>query len=111
MGQRKDISMKERIKNRVHELYWNDDINCARTAIICLGELFQTGRHEETSQRNGRMGKAKNQGGLLETMEESQDKVPNAESIRVRTLESERTCLQQKRPLAYGASLKPNLFK
>lgn len=79
---------------------------CAR-----MGELFQTGRHEETSQRNGRMGKAKNQGGLLETMEESQDKVPNAESIRVRTLESERTCLQQKRPLAYGASLKPNLFK
>ena len=34
--------MKEYIKNRVHELYWNDDINCARTAIICLGELFET---------------------------------------------------------------------
>ena len=28
--------MQEYIKNRVHELYWNDDINCARTAIICL---------------------------------------------------------------------------
>ncbi len=23
--------MKEYIKNRVHELYWNDNINCART--------------------------------------------------------------------------------
>lgn len=30
----------EYIKNRVHELYWNDDINCARTTIICLSELF-----------------------------------------------------------------------
>ena len=47
-----------------------------------MGELFQTRRHEEISQGNGRMGKAKNQGGLLETMEESQDKVPNAESVR-----------------------------
>ena len=36
------ISMKEYIKNRVHELYWNDNINCARTAIICLSELFET---------------------------------------------------------------------
>ena len=34
--------MKEYIKSRVHELYWNDDINCARTAIICLSELFET---------------------------------------------------------------------
>ena len=46
--QRKDISMKERIKNRVHELYWNDDINCARTAIICLGELFETAIEPQT---------------------------------------------------------------
>ncbi len=34
--------MQEYIENRVHELYWNDDINCARTAIICLSELFET---------------------------------------------------------------------
>ena len=34
--------MKEYIKNRVHELYWNDNVNCARTAIICLSELFET---------------------------------------------------------------------
>lgn len=34
--------MKENIKNRVHELYWNDNVNCARTALICLGELFNT---------------------------------------------------------------------
>lgn len=33
--------MKEYIKNRVHELYWNDDINCAGTTIICLSELFK----------------------------------------------------------------------
>ena len=40
--------MKEYIKNRVHELYWNDDINCARTAIICLGELFETAIEQQT---------------------------------------------------------------
>lgn len=33
--------MKEYIKKRVHELYWNEDINCARTTIICLSELFE----------------------------------------------------------------------
>lgn len=33
--------MNEQIKNRVHELYWKDDINCARTAILCLSELFE----------------------------------------------------------------------
>lgn len=33
--------MNEYIKNRVHELYWNEDINCARTVIICLSELFK----------------------------------------------------------------------
>ncbi len=42
------VSMKEYIKNRVHELYWNDDINCARTAIICLGELFETAIEQQT---------------------------------------------------------------
>nr|WP_296478837.1 hypothetical protein [uncultured Acetatifactor sp.] len=40
--------MKECIKNRVHELYWNDDINCARTAIICLGELFEIAIEQQT---------------------------------------------------------------
>lgn len=34
--------MNEYIKKRVHELYWSDDINCARTAIICLSELLET---------------------------------------------------------------------
>lgn len=28
------------IQEKVHELYWRDDINCARTTLICLGELF-----------------------------------------------------------------------
>lgn len=34
--------MKKYIINRVHELYWNEDINCARTVLICLSELFET---------------------------------------------------------------------
>jgi len=40
--------MQEYIKNRVHELYWNDDINCARTVIICLGELFEIAIEQQT---------------------------------------------------------------
>ena len=33
--------MKEYITKRVHELYWKEDINCARTTLICLSELFK----------------------------------------------------------------------
>ena len=33
--------MKEYISKRVHELYWEKDINCARTALLCLSELFE----------------------------------------------------------------------
>ena len=28
------------IKERVHELYWKHDINCARAMLTCLGELY-----------------------------------------------------------------------
>lgn len=28
------------IQEKVHELYWKDDINCVRTMLICLRELF-----------------------------------------------------------------------
>lgn len=40
--------MKEQIKRRVHELYWNEDINCARTTLICLSELFETDVAQQT---------------------------------------------------------------
>lgn len=40
--------IEEYIRNRVHELYWKDDINCARTAIICLGELFEITVEQQT---------------------------------------------------------------
>ena len=33
--------MKEYVTKRVHELYWEKDINCARTTLICLSELFE----------------------------------------------------------------------
>ncbi|RAZ94424.1 redox-active protein, partial [Klebsiella oxytoca] len=33
--------MKEYITNRVHELYWEKDMNCARTTLLCLSELFE----------------------------------------------------------------------
>lgn len=29
------------IKERIHELYWNKDINCAGTMLTCMGDLFQ----------------------------------------------------------------------
>ena len=33
--------MIEYISKRVHELYWDEDINCARTSLICLSDLFE----------------------------------------------------------------------
>lgn len=38
------------IKNRVHELYWGSDTNCARTTLICLSELFDTKIETQTYQ-------------------------------------------------------------
>lgn len=28
------------VAKKVHELYWGSDVNCARTSLLCLGELF-----------------------------------------------------------------------
>ena len=36
------------IKERVHELYWKQDINCARTMLICLCELFDIDIEKQT---------------------------------------------------------------
>ena len=36
------------IKEKVHELYWNKDINCARTILICLGKLFHIEYNAQT---------------------------------------------------------------
>lgn len=36
------------VKRRVHDLYWKDDINCARTMLICLSELFQVPLEQQT---------------------------------------------------------------
>lgn len=40
--------MENTIKKRVHELYWDIDLNCARTALTCFGELFQHDINEQT---------------------------------------------------------------
>jgi len=40
--------MEITIKERVHELYWKQDINCARTTLICLCELFHVNLEEQT---------------------------------------------------------------
>lgn len=40
--------VKEYIINRVHELYWKDDINCARVTLICLSELFENPVEQQT---------------------------------------------------------------
>lgn len=40
--------MKKYIKNRVHELYWTHDINCARTTLLCLSELFKIPMEPQT---------------------------------------------------------------
>jgi len=40
--------MKAAISERVHELYWNDDVNCARTMLICLCELYDIRLEQQT---------------------------------------------------------------
>lgn len=30
----------DKIREQVHELYWKQDINCARTTLMCLSRLF-----------------------------------------------------------------------
>lgn len=36
------------IRDKVHELYYKYDINCARTTLICLSELFDTKIDDQT---------------------------------------------------------------
>ena len=36
------------IQERVHELYWKEDVNCARAILICLGELFDVRLDSQT---------------------------------------------------------------
>ena len=36
------------IDERVHQLYWEDDINCARTMLICLSELYGIELEDQT---------------------------------------------------------------
>lgn len=40
--------MKTVIDNMVHDLYWKNDINCARTTLRCLSELFLVELTEQT---------------------------------------------------------------
>ena len=40
--------MENIVKERVHQLYWDADINCARTALTCLGEQFQVDISKQT---------------------------------------------------------------
>lgn len=36
------------IENKVHDLYWKEDINCARTMLLCLSELFDVALDSQT---------------------------------------------------------------
>lgn len=40
--------MSDLIKERVHELYYGYDVNCARTTLTCLSELFDTPIERQT---------------------------------------------------------------
>lgn len=64
-----------------------------------MGGILQARRYERTSQNNGQMGKTQNTGGLLETVEEGKNQVPNAESVKSRTLEGNGTCYEPKEVL------------
>ena len=66
-----------------------------------MGRVFQTSRYETASYENRRMGKAQNQSGLLETVEENQNEISNVKSLRFGTLESNGTSHEPKEILAY----------
>ena len=36
------------IENNVHDLYWNRDLNCARTMLLCLGDSFHVAINDQT---------------------------------------------------------------
>ncbi len=40
----------DKIKEQVHQSYWKYDINCARTMLKCLGELYDTKLEEQALQ-------------------------------------------------------------
>ena len=39
--------MKELIQSRVHQYYWEEDLNCAATMLNTLGEIFDVGLHPQ----------------------------------------------------------------
>ncbi len=34
------VILEYSVAKKVHELYWGSNVNCARTSLICLGDLF-----------------------------------------------------------------------
>lgn len=45
---KRGVNMEAAIEDRVHELYWTHDINCARTMLTCLCEIFHVYLEEQT---------------------------------------------------------------
>lgn len=42
------MNVMDYIEQKVHELYWGADVNCARTTMICLSELYQVPLQKQT---------------------------------------------------------------
>lgn len=40
--------MRDIIEKRVHELYWDLDVNCDTTTLLCLGQLFHVEINPQT---------------------------------------------------------------
>lgn len=40
--------MRDIIEKEVHKLYWNLDLNCATTTLLCLGKLFHIEINEQS---------------------------------------------------------------
>ena len=64
-----------------------------------VGKLLQTCGYERLTPKSRWVGKAKNTSGILETVEENQDKISNAQSIKTRALESTGVSNEQKEVL------------
>ena len=58
-------------------------VQTPKAGTICqrMGELLQISRYENNAERNGRVATPENPGDLLETVEESQNKVQDDKEV------------------------------
>ena len=76
------MSTRELVSERVHQLYWNENLNCQKTTLTVLSEIFEHKKDIKSPQRTlppGYCGLVK--GGVLYLCHLSEKKGLNEEEI------------------------------